>query len=92
MGKKLEKVAEKGEGVMCERLINFTVTSLHNHPVNVIHNADREKNQLVWQEQLSFLLWLIRWLSNKEYSQVPEGIMALGLYRFDKNIYTVLAF
>lgn len=39
----MEKVAERGEGVMCERLINCTVTSLHNHPVNVIHNADREK-------------------------------------------------
>lgn len=54
------KVAERREGVMCGRLINFTVTSLCNHPVNVIHNADREKNQSVWQEQLSFLLWMIR--------------------------------
>lgn len=56
----MEKVAERGNGVMCKRLINFTVTSLGNHPVNVIHNADGGKNQLAWQEQLSFLLWLIR--------------------------------
>lgn len=42
----MEKVVERGDGVMCERLINFIVTSLGNHPVNVIHNADGGKKSI----------------------------------------------
>lgn len=53
---KIETVAEKGEGVVCEKLINFIVTSLRNHPVNVISLLTGKKNQLAWQEQLSFIL------------------------------------
>lgn len=42
----MEKVVERGKGVLCERLINFTVTGLHNHPVNIIHNPDRGEKSI----------------------------------------------